>query len=130
MDYVLSRSLHRVIGALGPKPQASDATDRDSCGAQLPHNGFPAESLVEGFAGQSLAKPSIQYTCAWDLRQVPNLNAMPVVGLMGMGLRQRRRSEVLVVFRPSYKTGHKRQKTFVLMNRVPILPSKFAQRAR
>jgi hypothetical protein len=83
-----------VIGTLGPKPQASDATDRDSRGAQLPHNGLPAESgflsesLVEGFAGQSLAEPFIQYTCAWDLRQVPNLDAMPVVGLMEMSFRQ------------------------------------------
>jgi hypothetical protein len=57
--------------------------------------------LVEGFTGQSLTEPFMQYTCAWDLRQVPNLDAMPVVGLMEMSLRQRRGNEVLVVVSPS-----------------------------
>ena len=107
-----------MIGALGPKPQASDATDRDSRGAQMPHNGLPAESLVEGFAGQSLAESFIQYTCAWDLGQVPNLDAMPVVGQMEMSLRQRRGNEVLVVV--SYKTGHKRQDTLTLSGRIQM----------
>jgi hypothetical protein len=103
--------------------------DKDSC-AERPHNGFPAESLVEGFAGQSLAERFIHCTYVWDSRQVPNLDAVPAVGLKEIGLRQRSGNRIAVVANPSYKTGHKRQKTFVLTNRVPILPSKFAQRAR
>jgi hypothetical protein len=60
------------------------------------------ESRVEGFARPSLAEPFIHYTSIWDLRQVSNLAAMPVLGLMEMSLRQRRGNEVLVVVSPSY----------------------------
>jgi hypothetical protein len=53
-------------------------------------------------------------------RQVSNLAAMPVLGLMEMNVRQRRRNEVLVVVSPSYRTGHKRQNGFTLANRLEI----------
>jgi hypothetical protein len=76
--------------------------------------------LVEGFAGQSLAEPFIQYTCAWDLRQVPNLDAMPVVGLMEMSLRQRSGNRLAVVVSASYKTGHKRQELPGLTTRILV----------
>jgi hypothetical protein len=67
-------------------------------------------SRVEGFAGQSLAERFIHCTCAWGLRQVPNQDAVPAMGLKEIGLRQRSGNGILVVANPSYKTGHKRQK--------------------
>ena len=86
-----------------------------------PHSGFPAGSLVERHAGHSLAEAFVHYTCIGDLRQAPNLDAMPVVGLMEMSLRQRDGNKVLVVGSPFCKTGLKRQKALVLTNRMPIL---------
>ena len=59
-------------------------------------------SRAEGFVRQSLAERFIHYTCIWDLRQAPNLDAMPVVGLMGMSLRQRSGNRITVVANPSY----------------------------
>ena len=48
------------------------------------------------------------------LRWAPPLN--PGAGRHPVGHR------VVVAVSPFYKTGHKRQKPFVLMNRTPILP--------
>jgi hypothetical protein len=51
------------------------------------------QSSVEGFASQRLrlADRLMHCNCVWDIRQVPNRGAVPVVGLMEMSLRRRRR---------------------------------------
>ena len=79
-------------------------------------------SQVEGFAQQRLAEHFLQCTCVWGVWQVPNLDAVPAMGLKEIGLRQRSGNRLAVVVSPSYKIGHKRQKAFVLTNRMPILP--------
>ena len=38
------------LTGLYPSAGASSPMDKDSCGAKPPHDGFLAESLVEGFA--------------------------------------------------------------------------------
>jgi len=55
-------------------------TDKDSCGAQPPHNGFPEESSAERF---------VHYTCIRSSRQVPNRKAVLKVRLMEIGLLRR-----------------------------------------
>jgi hypothetical protein len=48
---------HRTVDAIvGP-------TDKDSWGAKPSQNGFPTESLVEGFAMQSLAERCSNLHC-------------------------------------------------------------------
>lgn len=85
--------------------------DNDSCGAEQPHNRFPAESLVERY---------IHYTCVLDLRQVPNQDAMPGGGLMEMGLRRRGGNGTAAVTNPSCKTGHQQQNLLALTVRIRI----------
>ena len=67
-------------------------------------------SRVEGFAGLGLAERFVHCTCAWFLRQVPNQDGVPALGLKEMGLRQRRGNTIAVVVGLSHKTGHKRKK--------------------
>ena len=98
-------------------------TDKDSCGAQPPHNGFPAESLVERHAGQSSVERFTHCTCVWGLRQVPSQDAVPGVWLMEMSVRQRHENEALVVVSPSCKTGLKRQSFINLTARLLIVNS-------
>ncbi len=55
-------------------------TDKDSCGAQPPHNGSPEKSLSERF---------VHYSCIRSSKQVPNREAVPKVRLMEIGLLRR-----------------------------------------
>jgi hypothetical protein len=93
--------------------------DKDSC-VERPHNGFPAESLVEGLAGQSLAERFIHCTYVCVSGQVPNLDAVPAVGLKEIGLRQRSGNRIAVVVSPYYKTGRKRQDQLAFTIRIPL----------
>jgi hypothetical protein len=47
------------------------------------------QARAEGSARQSLAERFIHCTCVWGLWQVPNREAVPVLGLMEMGLPRR-----------------------------------------
>ena len=57
--------------------------DKDSCDTKQPHNGFPAEGLVERHAGPSLGERFIHCTWVWSLWQVSSRQAVPTVELMG-----------------------------------------------
>jgi hypothetical protein len=62
---------------------------------------------VEDFAGQSLAERLIHYTCIGGLRQAPNQDAVPAVGLIEKGLRQSDGTKRIVqVPMPGSTTGH------------------------
>ena len=59
-------------------------------------------SHVEGFAQQRLAEHFLHCTCVWGVWQVPNLDAVPAMGLKEIGLRQRSGNRLAVVVSPSY----------------------------
>jgi hypothetical protein len=70
----------------GTKGRQRRSTDRDPCDAKPPHNGFPAESLVKDFAGQSYRERFVHYTCVWKQKQVLTpraFEALPIMNLLG-----------------------------------------------
>jgi hypothetical protein len=75
---------------------------------------------VEGSARQSLAERSIHCTCVWDLRQVPNRGAVPIVRLMETNLPRKSGNGTAVVVNPAYKIGHKRKDLSSLTTRILI----------
>jgi hypothetical protein len=85
-------------------------------------------SRVEGLVGQSFAERFIHYTYVWDRRQAPNLDAMPVVGLIEIGLRRSNGDGTPIALSPSDKTGLKRRNFIHLTARMPLVNSEATSR--